>query len=367
VDAIEGLLQRVDQTLPQSMGRYPAYADPVTGRWMWSTDGGWLAGFWPGLLSLASVATGRRRYAHAATDCLDQLKARTDAPTVLRGLIFWYGAGVTRMLGQGSGDEELIAIEAARSLASTFDEAAKVLPPGQEDAHLYGWPRPGACVVGLPGTVRLLAYAAQHTADPDLGLIALAHARGLARLCVRSDGSVAQSATYDEAGELISQAWINGSSPDSTWARGQAWAMLGLAQAANVSAELIQPAVQVADWYLEHALDNLLCHWDFDDPAIPNAPLDTSAAAIAAASLLKLAPLVATSRMRYVAAARSIVETLSAHHINAFGALIDGCYNRYNRPDDRTDLAVGVELVWGDYFLLEAALALDGTIDSAML
>ncbi|MCW2538323.1 MAG: putative unsaturated glucuronyl hydrolase [Frankiales bacterium] len=361
MDVIEGLLHRVDQTLTQSVGRYPAYADPVTGTWTWSTQGGWLAGFWPGLLSLTSAATGRSRYAHAAADCLDQLKSRTDAPTVLRGFVFWYSAGVAKMLGQGTGGEELIAIEAARSMGATFDEAGKVLPPGREDAHLYGWPRSGACVDSLPGSVRLLAYAAQQTADPDLGLLALAHARGVARLCVRSDGSVAQAATYDALGDVTSRTSINGSSPDSTWSRGQAWAMLGLAQAANVSAEFIQPATQVADWYLDHALDDLLCYWDFDDPEIPRAPLDTSAAAVAAAALLKLAPLLTAGRTRYVSAARSIVESLSSGHVNVFGALIDGCYNRPK------EIAVGFELIWGDYYLLEAALALDGRIDSAML
>jgi unsaturated chondroitin disaccharide hydrolase len=72
---------------------------------------------------------------------------------------------------------------------------------------------------------------------------------------VRADGSVAQSATYDRQGRLSGQASIEGSSRDSTWARAQAWAMLGLVQAAQLA----------------------------------NAPRDTSAAAIAAAALLKLA------------------------------------------------------------------------------
>jgi hypothetical protein len=96
-----------------------------------------------------------------------------------------------------------------------------------------------------------------------------------------------------------------------------------------------------------------VCFWDFDDPAIPNAPRDTSAAAIAAASLLKLAAL---GDSRYRAAAERIVNALAERHLTQHGGLRDGCYDQHQK------LATANELIWGDYFLLEALLALDGVI-----
>lgn len=96
-----------------------------------------------------------------------------------------------------------------------------------------------------------------------------------------------------------------------------------------------------------------MCFWDFDDPAIPNAPRDTSAAAIAAAALLKLA---AANGDQYRAAAERIIDALAARHLAAHGGLRDGCY------EQRNGLATSNELIWGDYFLLEALLALDGVI-----
>jgi unsaturated chondroitin disaccharide hydrolase len=356
---LAGLLRRVDQTGRVAAGRFPMFADPRTGEWTWTQDGGWSGGFWPGMLWLAGAATGERHLADLAADSVQRLRRRAGAPTVLRGFLFWYGAGIASVLDPSRRAEAELAITAARFLAADVDPVAGVLPPGAEDAELYRWPRPGAIIDGLPGTVPLLAFAAAATGEDRLRGIALAHARGLAAFCVRADGSVAQSATYDGQGRLAGQATIEGSSRDSTWARGQSWAMLGLTQAAHLAGgEFTVTATRVADWYLDHDPADGVCFWDFDDPAIPDAPRDTSAAAIAAASLLKLAAL---GDGRYRTAAEHIVDALAERHLARHGGLGDGCY------DQHQNLATANELIWGDYFLLEALLALDGVIKPGTL
>jgi unsaturated chondroitin disaccharide hydrolase len=334
---VDDLIARIDDTLGQAAGRFPLVADPDTGEWAWSGDGGWCGGFWPGLLWLTAARTGDSRYAQAATEAAHRLAPRATAPTVLRGLLFWYGAA--------PGDAELtdLAVDAGRSLAKDYDPVAELVPSGEEDEALYDWPSPGACVDGVPGTVPLLALAGA----TDL---AVAHARSHARLCVRDDGSVAQTAWYDAAGRLQSQRAINGSSPLATWGRAQAWAMLGLTQAAHLEPELRTHATRVADWYLAHVPDDHVAFWDFDDPAIPDAPKDTSATAIAAAALTQLGG-------EYRTAAEATVAALLTGHVTADGRLVDGCYNR------RKGLAPRHELLWGTYFLLEAALRLGGHLE----
>jgi unsaturated chondroitin disaccharide hydrolase len=47
---------------------------------------------------------------------------------------------------------------------------------------------------------------------------------------------------------------------------------------------------------------------------------------------------------------------LAERHLGPRGGLVDGCYNA------RKPIAPRNELVWGDYFALEAALGLAGTI-----
>ncbi len=352
--AVSSLVRRVDDTLEQASGRFPMYAEPATGTWTWSDDGGWFGGFWPGLLWLSAAATQDAKYARAAAGAAARLRPRTNAPTVLRGFLYWYGAGLGFELGHASSDTADLATTAARSMAADFDPVGQLLPPGDEDASEYHWPRPGACIDGLPGTIPLLAFASRQIQDPVLRSMALAHARGHHAMCVREDGSVAQSATYDQDGNVTSQTTIDGSSKDSTWSRAQAWAMLGLTQAAHLSAEFTRPATAVADWYLSHVPEDRICYWDFSDPAIPQAPRDTSATAIAAAALAKLAPLAGD---RYRQAAQDALHALSTQHISAHGGLIDGCYSL---PEG---LATSNELIWGDYFMLETALALDGRLD----
>jgi len=96
------------------------------------------------------------------------------APTVLRGFVFWYGAGIAAVLDPDRHAQAELAIAAARSLAADFDPVARLLPPGVQDARLYRWPRPGACIDGLPGAVPLLAFAAARTGEMTSDIIGIA-------------------------------------------------------------------------------------------------------------------------------------------------------------------------------------------------
>jgi unsaturated chondroitin disaccharide hydrolase len=338
---VDSLITRISDTLAQADGRFPVTADPSTAEWQWSSDGGWVGGFWVGLLRLAAWHVGEQRYRDAADAATAQLAARASAPTLLRGFLFWYSHGLAATLGQG--DVSGAAHRAAQELAQDLDQTAGVIPTGDEDAEQYEWPRPGACADGLPGTVPLL-YACGR------GEAAAIHTDGTYRFCVRDDGSVSQDATYDDAGELVERTAINGIHPDSTWSRAQAWAMLGFAQAAVRDEQFRPMAEKVASWWLAHLPSDHIAHWDFDDPAVPDAPRDTSATAIAAAALLKLG-----HRDDAATTVDALVRRIGPH------GLIDGCYNR------KKNVAVGHELIWGDYFLLESILGLHHGLDTTLL
>jgi unsaturated chondroitin disaccharide hydrolase len=75
--------------------------------------------------------------------------------------------------------------------------------------------------------------------------------------------------------------------------------------------DFLDVAQQTADWWLAHAPADRVAFWDFDDPAIPETNRDTSATAIVAASLLKLAALVGGERGRaYRTAAEATARAL---------------------------------------------------------
>ncbi len=357
---------RIDETAAEVATGFPNYADTDTGLWTRSADGFWTGGFWGGLLALSAADSGARRYARAADDVAERLTVRASSDTAFRGFLFFYGAGVAHLTGK-SDTTRAAALAGAQGLAASFNHDAGLIPLGSQAEESDAVGAGAANIDAVPGTVALLAWAARETDRPELADMARAHAQRHVEYCVREDGSVCQSAAFDEwDGTLLRRYTHKGRSDDSTWARAQAWAMLGFAQATRwVDPEFAGPAKTVADWWIEQLPPDRVAPWDFS--AGPDEPRDTSATAIAAAALLKLAALV-PGRPRYREHAAAMVDTLTtfvtptgAGDHRRPGMLTGGCF------DPRRGVATDAELVWGDYFLLESLLALRGVLDPADL
>lgn len=139
--------------------------------------------------------------------------------------------------------------------------------------------------------LELLFWASKHGGRRAWYDMAVSHALHAARDHVRPDGSTYHLVVYDPAsGAVRSRGTVQGYSASSTWARGQAWALNGFTMTYRETADtrFLNTARLVADWFIDHLPPDHIPYWDFDDPAIPNAPRDTSAAAIAASGLLEL-------------------------------------------------------------------------------
>jgi unsaturated chondroitin disaccharide hydrolase len=362
------LLERIDDTARQELEGFPNYADPETGAWVTSPGGDWTGGFWVGELWLACRATGSQRYAELAARWCRALRPRVASDTVWRSFLFYYGAALGDIL-LGDQAAAAIALEGARGLTSLYNQRASVLPLGTGTSERGG----EQTVIDAVGPVSaLLGWASEKTTDPAYRELAARHARRHIELCVRDDGSVSQTATFDpRTGKVARRYSHQGYSDESTWARAQAWAMLGFAQSARWLPEqgaFLDTAVRVADWWIEHVPDDWVAFWDFSDPGIPAVERDTSASAIAAVSLLKLAQLVQDSdrRSRYGEAAAATVRALVGGYLTPTrpddrrhpGILTEGCYHRH------LALATRNELIWGDYYLFEALQILRGSLSA---
>ncbi|WP_338938630.1 glycosyl hydrolase [Paraburkholderia sp. 22B1P] len=356
------MIARIDTTLEQDGVGFPHYADLHTGRWVRTPDGNWTGGFWVGLLWLAAWRTGKSKYRSAAIEWAERLAPRAASKSVFKGFLFWYGAGLGVELF-GDRVARQLAYDGTKGLIEMFNGNAGLIPLGTdaEEAAEVGNDR--ANIDALPGTVALLlTHALQLGADD----VARRHLTKHFELCVRSDDSVCQSAVFEPAnGRLIRRYTHKGLSDDSTWGRAQAWAMLALGQAMSFGDSSCQEtAVAVANWWVAHLPPDSVAYWDFDDPAIPNAPRDSAATAIAAAALLKLAVLVPERRSAYLRTAEASIRALAEHHLTptgpedrrATGMLTDGCFDR------RSGFATNNELIFGDYFLFEGLLVISGDL-----
>ena len=362
--AFDAMLRRIDATAATVTDGFPHYGDPATGKWTTSPAGDWTGGFWNGLCWLAARATGKDPYRQWALASTERLCSRAASDTVFRGFLFYYGALLGAVL-LGDGRAREIALLGAAGWARSYNAKAGAFPLGAEAEEASDVGHGEANVDTVQGAA-LLVWAAREAGEPAWRQMAVSHARRHIEFCIRDDGSVCQSASFDPVtGAMLRRYTHKGIRDDSTWARAQAWAIVGyiLMHRWTGERDFMDVALRTADWWLAHVPPDRVAFWDFDDPAVPNTNRDTSATAIVAASLLKLCALIGDTRRRrdYRAAAEATVAALVERHLDAQGILGDGCYNK------RLGLATRNELVWGSYYLFEALCVLAGRIEPARI
>jgi unsaturated chondroitin disaccharide hydrolase len=363
-DAISRIRARVENTARSEHQGFPHFADPQTRRWTWSSDGDWTGGYFNALLWLGAYSgpnSDREQWLEWARKFTERLRPRLASESSSRALLFYYGAALGSVLN-GDLEASHLAVEAARALAAMYNPRARVLPLGRafEEVSNVGATE---AEIDMVQAVALLMWAGRESRDDDqFRTIAINHARRHVEFCLRPDGSICQSASFNPAtGAVLRRYTHKGITDRSTWARAQAWGMLGWALSAQWCEDLsfLEPASKAADWWLAHVPADRIAYWDFDDPAIPNTNRDTSATAIAAASLLKLSALTRDEfqRQRWRSAAEATVRALIEGHLGPEGGLWDGCFNK------RIGVATRHELIWGTYYLFEALHVLAGRLD----
>jgi unsaturated chondroitin disaccharide hydrolase len=374
-DALDRMMVRVDSTSAQVGKGFPHYADANTGAWVTSPDGDWTGGFWIGMLWLAYATTKERKYLDRAERWTERLRPRAQSENIFRSFLFYYGAALGDVLVNNSLARE-VGLLGARGLATLYNANVRVIPLGSEAEAVSDVDvGPGDANVDGVQATSLLIWAAKNSGDESLRDIGIRHALRLIEFCVREDSSVIQSVRFDtETGEILRHYTHKGCTDDSTWARAQAWAMLGYAVNAIWEPnrkEFLETAMRTADWWLDHVPNDMVAFWDFDAPATAATKRDTSATSIATAALLKLSALAPSeeSRQHYreqaETTARALVEDYltptSPEDERTPGVLTQGCYNH------RVGLATENELIWGDYYLFESLQVLAGNLDPAVI
>eukprot|EP01018_Ginkgo_biloba_P032006 Gb_41472 [translate_table: standard] len=206
--------------------------------------------------------------------------------------------------------------------------------------------------------LELLFWVANQTADSTLYDMAFSHANRTSYDHIRPDGSTWQVVCYNSTdGSVMEKYTVQGYANDSTWARGQAWAIYGFTMAFRYTGHnrFLQTARKTADFFLEQAPSDMVPYWDFDAPYGQSyQPRDTSAAAIAASAMVELGQLLnEDGHERYRDAGVKIVENLMKYKADVDASyripaiLVNGTAH-YSR--NHFDTA----LIFGDYYFVEA-------------
>jgi len=206
--------------------------------------------------------------------------------------------------------------------------------------------------------VGIIFYAAREGNDKKLRDTAVRHCLTTRRYLVRGDGSTAHEGIFDlETGEFLRQSTQQGFRGDSCWSRGLAWALYGFSTSFEYSRDprFLQTAEACADYYIGHTPADGVPPWDYNAPAENRSLIDTSAAAIAAAGLLRLCRLIPDPMKGhfYWSTAIHILRTLCNKYLAVSdpqweGVLKGGVYHIHK------GLGVDESVMWGEYFFVEA-------------
>lgn len=254
-----------------------------------ATPDEWCAGFWPGVLWYDYELTRDekiREEAERYTSSLEYLSKRPAFDHDLGFLMFCSYGNAYRLTGNPKFKQ--IILDTADTLATLYNPAV---------GTILSWPR-NVKMLGGHNTIidnminlEMLFWASKNGGDPSLYDIAVRHAETTMENHFRPDYSCYHVAVYDSiTGDFIKGMTHQGYADNSMWARGQAWAIYGYTVVYRETREerFLDFACKVTDVYLDRLPEDYVPYWDFDDPSIPDAPRDASAAGVVASALLEL-------------------------------------------------------------------------------
>jgi unsaturated chondroitin disaccharide hydrolase len=342
--ADERLAATADTLAPPA---YPVRTNP-DGTWLTEGADDWTAGFLPATLWRVFERTGDPVWRDRAERWQAPLTPETSHDDTDLGFKMFMTFAVDHQL---TGDEaaKQTALAAADTLAARFNPTVGMIRvwDDRDDTTQY------QVNVDAMMNLELLWWAAQN-GRPQYADIARRHADRTITDLVRPDGSTTMFGGYDQNTGALQRLYTEqGARDDSTWARGQAWAVYGFTTAYRYTRDprYLDTARRTADWFVGHLPPDRVPYWDFDVPQAPPQPRDTSAAAITASALLELSRL-DPGRASDVDAARGMLASLSSpaylSRNTPFRSVL--LHGTQNLPDGQQDSGI----MFGDYYFVEA-------------
>ncbi len=320
----------------------------------------WCSGFFPGSLWYLGELTGYQDWSRRAadyTETLDSAQYLTWHHDV--GFII----GSSYLNGYRLGGKEQYApvvVNAAKSLATRFRPGAGVIQSWNVDK---GWQseRGWACPVIIDNMMNLeiMFEATRLTGDSTFYDIAVSHANTTMAHHFRPDFSCYHVVDYDPAtGDVRHRQTAQGYADESSWARGQAWALYGYTMCYRYTGDpnYIYQAIKVCDMIFNTPSmpDDLVPYWDYNAPNIPSEPRDASAAACTASALYELSTYL--PGRGYKELADKVVASLSSPAYRAATGENNHFLLMHSVGSIPHGHEIDVPINYADYYYLEALL-----------
>ncbi|MBJ2356776.1 glycoside hydrolase family 88 protein [Sphaerochaeta sp. S2] len=328
----------------------------------------WTCGFWPGEVCLAWQHTKDPVFLHAASILAESFLFRIENKVEVdhHDMGFLYTPSCVSLYKlDGNERAKRAALLAADQLLTRFQEKGSFLQAwgAMDEEENYRFIID--CLMNLP----LLYWASEVTGDDRYRTIALRHTETCLKHSFRDDGSTFHTFFMDpETGGPLRGETCQGYRADSFWARGQAWALYGLALSYRYTRDercLSQFSKSVA-FFLSRLPHDLIPYWDliFSEG---DEPRDSSSASIAACGLLEMADLLNdTQADLYRSWAKKLMQSLyESYRVTdpsySNGLVLHGTYSKKSPYNTCTPEGVDECVSWGDYFYMEALMRLSGS------
>lgn len=320
---------------------------------------GWTTSFWSGMLWLAYEFTADERYRQLGErhirNFVNRVENNIDLDTHDIGFLYTLSCiAPWRLTGNSAARDA--ALQAAETLMIRYLDKIGVF---QAWGKLDDPALRGNTIIDSLMNMPLLYWATEQTGDPRFAAAAHCHSIQLRDHVMRPDNSTYHTFYWDpETGVPIGGNTAQGFAGNSSWARGQAWAIYGFALNYRYTRDesLLTASQRCADYFLDHLPEDHVVYWDLVFGDGSGQPRDSSSAAIAVCGLLEMARwMPEDSRQRYQSAAETILASLVTNYTASLDAGSNALllHSVYDMPK-----MVGVDegCLWGDYFYMEALM-----------
>lgn len=318
----------------------------------------WCSGFWSGILWMdygyshdSIVGQAAEGYTAALRSCVYRPVYDHDL-----GFITFCSFGKGYELNHNALYRQTL-LDAADSLATLFRPLVGTILSWPRNVKMFGGHN---TIMDNMMNLDLLFWASRHGGNPLLYDIAVTHAKTTMKRHFRPDGGCYHVAVYDTlTGDFIKGVTHQGYADNSTWARGQSWAVYGYTMVYRYTHEkvFLDFAQKVANYYLSRLPEgDLIPKWDFDDPD-PKAPKDASAACVVADALLELQQYVGGQKgQQYREKAVEMLRQLSSPEY--FSGKRNDAFLLHSTGHHPAGSEIDASIVYADYYYLEALLRL---------
>lgn len=336
-------LERDSLTFKDSLRAQPT-ADQLGKRRLCSVYD-WTSGFYPGSLWYAYELTGNdtlKTWAIQYTNLLNPVRYYTGTHDL--GFMVNCSYGNAERLAP---NDTIAAVmkETADNLCGRFNDSISAI---------RSWDFP--VIIDNMMNLDLLFNVAKATGNNSYKDIAVKHAMTTMNNHFRPDYTCWHVVSYNNDGTVEKKQTFQGKNDDSSWARGQAWAVYGYTACYRETQDttFLNFAVKVADMIMNRVkTDDAIPYWDYDAPVTEETPRDASAASVTASALIELSTMVPDGK-KYLDYAEKILKSLSGDAYLAKVGENQGFILMHSTGSLPNGSEIDTPLNYADYYYLEA-------------